>query len=291
MVTAEKKTCMPDPTVEIAQRPRRIANIARFRTRDACADILMGVAMRRLWMTLGWLDIRQRYRRAMIGPFWITISMAIMVATLGVIYASLFKLKISDFIPFLAAGFTSWFLISTTITEGTLFVVQAEAIIRNSTVPFSTHIYRLIWRNFITFGHNAVVMLGVYLYFGINPGLPVLLVVPDLIVVMLNLGAIALIVGCVCARFRDAPPIVTNVLQIVFFTTSILYHPDLLGANLRVLATWESIYYLVEALRAPFLGHVPSADVYLALAIMTVVDCIVAFLFYRRFRGRISYWL
>jgi hypothetical protein len=36
-------------------------------------------------LMFGRLDIRQRYRRAVIGPFWITISMLVMVISLGVI--------------------------------------------------------------------------------------------------------------------------------------------------------------------------------------------------------------
>ncbi len=103
---------------------------------------------------MGWLDIRQRYRRTMIGPFWITLSMAVMVATLGVLYSSLFKLEISEFIPYLAAGFCIWFLIAAMINEGTTLFVQADGIIRNTSLPIATHVYRLMTRNLITFAHN-----------------------------------------------------------------------------------------------------------------------------------------
>ncbi|WP_246149434.1 hypothetical protein [Skermanella pratensis] len=53
---------------------------------------------------LGWLDIRQRYRRSVLGAFWLTISMGIMVMALGTLYASLFRMDTSDFIPFIAGA-------------------------------------------------------------------------------------------------------------------------------------------------------------------------------------------
>ena len=35
-----------------------------------------------MWSTIGWNDIRQRYRRSVLGPLWITLSMGILVGTL-----------------------------------------------------------------------------------------------------------------------------------------------------------------------------------------------------------------
>src|SRR5438477_1424449 len=73
---------------EVGQRSQTVRNQAS-RTRQALVDLWSGLILWRLWIMFGWIDIRQRYRRALIGPFWITISMAVMVVTLGIIYSSL----------------------------------------------------------------------------------------------------------------------------------------------------------------------------------------------------------
>jgi homopolymeric O-antigen transport system permease protein len=286
------------PGDEIAQElmtasevPRRIVNSNELRTSQAVADVCGGARLWRLWLMLGWIDIRQRYRRAIIGPFWITISMGIMVGTLGVLYSSLFKLDITEFIPYLSAGFAVWFLISSTINEGTFIFVQAEGMIRNTSLPISIHLYRLIWRNVITFGHNIVVMLGVYVYFRFNPGMRVFFLIPGLLIVLVNLAAAVLLLGVICARFRDAPPIISNLMQIAFFVTPILYRPDLLAGKLTVFAQWNPLYHLLEVVRAPLLGSIPSANTFLILIVITSANWGFAFLFYRQFRSRIAFWL
>src|SRR6266568_521897 len=109
-------------TGDLADSPRIIRS-SHDRTRQAIADLVNGAHAWRVWSMMGWLDIRQRYRRSMIGPFWITLSMAVMIGTLGVVYSSLFKQEISEFVPYLAAGFCIWFLISAMITEGTMLFV------------------------------------------------------------------------------------------------------------------------------------------------------------------------
>jgi ABC-type polysaccharide/polyol phosphate export permease len=50
----------------------------------AMKDIKQGVFISLpIWNMLAWQDIKQRYRRSVIGPFWLTISTAIMVFSLG----------------------------------------------------------------------------------------------------------------------------------------------------------------------------------------------------------------
>ena len=55
--------------------------------------------MTHLWGRLGWQDIRRRYRRSTLGPFWITISMGMLVGILGMLYGGLFKVEAADYVP------------------------------------------------------------------------------------------------------------------------------------------------------------------------------------------------
>ncbi len=59
-------------------------------------------------------DIRQRYRRSILGPWWITISTGVMIACIGVIFGTIFKSPMQEFLPFLSAGLIIWGFISTT---------------------------------------------------------------------------------------------------------------------------------------------------------------------------------
>ena len=61
-----------------------------------------GMALCRLGWILGWLDIRLRYRGSVLGPFWLTLSTAVMVGALGVLYAKLFGMTLEDYLPFMA---------------------------------------------------------------------------------------------------------------------------------------------------------------------------------------------
>ena len=98
-------------------------------------DLASALQNMRLPLFLARSDIRQRYRRSTLGPFWITISTGVMIACLGFIFGKIFKSPISEFLPFLAAGLILWGFISQVITEATTVFVSSEAIIKQLPIP------------------------------------------------------------------------------------------------------------------------------------------------------------
>ncbi|ABE63555.1 ABC-2 protein [Nitrobacter hamburgensis X14] len=259
-------------------------------TAVAVTDIVSGALLWRLWARLGWNDILQRYRRSLLGPLWLTASMAIMVVALGILYAKLFKTPVDNLLPFLCVGFLVWTLIASFLVEaGTLFT-GSESYIKQIRLPYSVYVYRSCWSKLIIFAHNAVIYLGVILYFKIWPGAVSLLAIPGLILVLLNGAIISLFIGMVSARFRDIPQLIASFVQIVFFVTPIFWMPSLLQGRTFVL-DFNPFYHLVEIVRAPLLGLVPSSKSYLAILLITLINTAVTGAFFARFRSRISYWV
>ena len=259
-------------------------------TRLAIADLADGLCRWPLWGLMGWQDIRQRYRRSMLGPFWLTLSMGILVGALGVLYAKLFGVDIHDYLPFLTLGFLSWTLISTLINEGCGTFTASENFIKQMRLPFSLFVYRIVWRNLIIFAHNLIIYPVVAVLFGIWPGVTGLLFLPGLAIVALNGLWAGLLLGMICARFRDVPQIVASLLQVAFFLTPIIWKPDLLGRRAGIVDL-NPFYHFVQIIRAPLLGEVPDALTWGMALGVTAAGWFVTFLFFRRFRSRISYWV
>jgi ABC-type polysaccharide/polyol phosphate export permease len=256
----------------------------------ALSDIADGLRHWRLWILLGWQDIRQRYRRSVLGPFWLTLSMGILVGTLGVLYGVLFGLAIDDYLPFLALGFLAWWLISGVVTDGCMAFIDSEHLIKQVKLPFSMFVYRVVWRNLTIFAHNFVVYLVVAVAFGIWPGAAGLLLLPGLVLIAANAIWIGLLLGMVCARFRDVPQIVTSLLQVAFFLTPIIWMPQLLGDRIAFVHA-NPFFHFVELVRAPLLGQVPVPLTWAVTVSVTAVGWLVTLLVFRRFRNRIPYWL
>lgn len=280
----------PAGTSSTADTARHTARSHLTDTSRGLADLSEGLTQWQLWALLGWQDILQRYRRSLLGPFWLTFSMAIMVIALGILYAKLFRIDVHDYLPFLTLGFLAWGLISGVITEGCAALTAAEPFIKQMKLPFSLHVHRVVWRNLIVFAHNLVVYVGVAIWFGIWPGAVALLSVPGIALILLNGIWVGLLFGMVCARFRDIPQIIASLLQVAFFLTPIIWKPELLAERVAF-AHMNPFFHFVELIRAPLLGSAPSQLTWTVALITTLVGWLVTLLFFRRFRSRISYWV
>jgi ABC-type polysaccharide/polyol phosphate export permease len=259
-------------------------------TRLAVTDILEGALAWRLWTSLGWQDIKQRYRRSKIGPFWVTISMGFMIAGMGFLYADLFHTDVHTYLPYLTVGMIVWGLIGPLVTENCNAFVEGEGIIKQVKLPLSMHVYRVIWRNLIIFGHNFIIFILVAMIFEIWPSWRGLLAIPGLLMICINGVWVGLLWGVISARFRDVPQIVASVMQIAFFMTPIMWLPTAVSGRTWFLKV-NPFYYFMALVRGPLLGEDPNMHLWRWAILITVCGWTVAFLMYRLCRRRIAYWL
>src|SRR5580704_5745754 len=187
----------------------------RSLSETAADDLLRGLRKRELWGRLGWLDVKRRYRRTTIGPFWNSITLAVYVLTVGTVGAAIWHQDIYEYLPFLVSGMIVWTLVSSIITESCSLFIAGQSLFRNIRFEYSVLAYALVWRNFLVLLHNFAVYFLVVLV--LKPsllGATALLALPGLALVLLNGVWVAMFLGIICLRFRDVPPVISSALQI-----------------------------------------------------------------------------
>jgi ABC-type polysaccharide/polyol phosphate export permease len=258
----------------------------------AIRDIAAAMRRSSLVGMLGWQDVRQRYRRSALGPFWLTISMGVMIGTIGLVFGQIFKTPLTEFLPFLAAGMILWSFFSSVIMEGCSGFISAEHIIKQLPIPLFVHIMRMIWRNILILLHNIVIFPLVLFAVGRPLNLVALVAIPGFALAVVNLAWVALLLGVLCARYRDLPQIVGSALQVAFYLTPIMWMPEHLPQRAGMfLLDFNPVYHVLAVVRAPLLGAAPSAlnwEVSIGLA---VFGWLLALALYGRYKRRIAYWL
>jgi len=260
------------------------------RSRQALQDLADGVRLRRLCWTLGWLDIKGRYHGSMLGPLWLTLSTAVMVAALGLLYSTLFNMNLQEYLPFLALSLVLWNFVQTLVTESCTCFTASEGMIRSIRMPFSMYAGRIVVRNVLVLLHNVIVIVVVFAIFRIWPGATALVALPALMLWLVDSLAVAVLLGTFCARFRDVPPIVASVLQIAFFVSPIIWKPELVADHARWLP-FNPFFSLFEVVRGPLLGELPNWHVWVAAVFYSMVVCAVSWSLFVRVRGRLAFWI
>jgi ABC-type polysaccharide/polyol phosphate export permease len=259
-------------------------------SRKSIIDFAAALAAYELWFYLAWQDIRLRYRRSKIGPLWITLSMAIFCLALGFVYSQLLQVSLADYLPFLSVGFVIWGFVSGMLGEFPNLYVENGAYLKDAHINPITILFRSTARNVLILSHNVLIILGIYVYFNIRPGMVAFLAVPGLFVVMLNLIAIGISLSIIGARFRDVALINQSLIQIAFFVSPITWMPHLLAADSWVLQANPIAYYM-DLIRSPLLGTAPAAiSWYVSIATLTIFGSIAVWI-YQAKSSRIPFWV
>jgi ABC-2 type transport system permease protein len=269
------------------------------------------LANRQLWAHLGWQDIKQRYRRSVLGPLWITIGMGVTALGTGLLYGFLFQADTATFLPYVTVGFIVWNFLSGCLLEGLSTFIANEGLIKHLPAPLSVYVLRTIWRQTLLLLHNLIVYVIVAaIFFGsishpysmVEGGQPtapgvswtIVLVIPGFLLVALNGGWVATLLGIISTRYRDIPQVINAIIQLLFYATPIVWSIDTLGKHRdlgELVLNWNPLYHLMQVMRGPLIGQDVSALSWIVVGVMTVVGWALALLAMKNYRARISYWV
>ncbi|MGB3351187.1 MAG: ABC transporter permease [Mycobacterium sp.] len=269
---------------------------AQSRTfRRAWGDLVDGFGKRELWLHLGWQDIKQRYRRSVLGPFWITIATGTTAVAMGALYSVLFKLELSEHLPYVTLGLIIWNLINASILEGSDVFIANEGLIKQLPTPLSVHVYRLVWRQMILFAHNIIIFVIIAIIFPKPWQWTDLTFIPALFLIALNCVWVALCFGILATRYRDIGPLLASLVQLLFFMTPIIWNESTLrsqgaGDWARIVELNPLLHYL-DIVRAPLLGAEQELRHWLVVIALTIIGWIFAALAMRQYRARVPYWV
>jgi ABC-type polysaccharide/polyol phosphate export permease len=268
-----------------------ILGIGEHQVELAVKDLWTGLNAWRLWMLFGSNDVRMRYRRSTIGPFWASLSMGVQILVTAFVMSYLFHTTLQRYLPYLCIGMILWGMLTTTVTEGANAFISSAELILQVKRPLFVYLLQTVWRNVIVGAHTLVIFFVVAFIFGLWPGQTYLLIIPAIFLFLLNLVWMAGIAGVLATRFRDVPMIVTNVFIALFWLTPVLYDVHQVGGAMENLVLLNPFFHILEIVRAPLLLQLPTVTNWLMALGTAVVGWLLLILLFARTRKRIPYWL
>jgi lipopolysaccharide transport system permease protein len=256
----------------------------------AWKDWWAGTRNVQLWWTLAWYDTVLRYRRSMLGPLWLTISMGIMLIGMGPLYASLFAVPLKRFFPYLTLGFIFWAFLAGSINDGCGVFINTARYLKAGDFPCSVFVWRSVMKNVIQLAHHIILYVPVAIWVGIGPSAVMLLAVPALSVIVVNIHLVSISLGIISARFRDVPLVISSIVQFMMFLTPVFWIPADLPSRAHFLL-FNPFAIMLESVRDPLLGNLPSPSVWVGLLVITGLNLAAASTLYALKFRRIVYWL
>lgn len=253
-------------------------------------DIVDGLLAVHVWGYLGLHDIRQRYRRSVLGPFWFTLTTIILVAVIGFLYSALLQQDISTYVPHLAVGIVIWQFMAGVVNEGCVAFTTVDYLIKQVKLPLTVHATRQVWRNFLIMLHSLPVAFLLVFYFGLLTPESVLWAAIGSAALFANGIWVGIVMGILGTRFRDIPPTMSNLMQVAFFLTPVMWTLESIGDRAWI-AVYNPLYHCIEVVRGPLLDQRVPVQSWLWVTGMLILGFALANALLNRYRARVPYWL
>lgn len=213
-------------------------------------------------------EVKLRYRKSLLGPFWLAISNAIYIIILGLFWSKLVSDQKSDFFKYFAISQLFWIWISSQISDSCELFIRNERLINQLTIPLQFYVLKDVLKNFFIFIHNIITIIIILFLYPDEPlYLAQLLIFIPLTIIFLFF--VSSIIALVCLRFRDMAPIISTITQLLYFVTPIIWVETRINGRHSWVYQLNPIHHLISICRNSFMGK--FADLYSVIYILILM--------------------
>jgi ABC-2 type transport system permease protein len=265
--------------------------MATFAIGRATDDVKRSIEYYRIWFYLALDDIFARYRNTMLGPLWNAAYIVAQALALSLVFGGVFHQSLHILMPYILSGMVGWALGPATILESSGLLIWFAGTIKTQNFPFLFYAFRVVARAGLMFLHNLVALLVVLPLFSHLP-LMNLSIVPAVGLIMLLSAPYSLMVGMVCARFRDVQMLVMNFSNVLFLVTPIFWMPSAAaGVRGSAFLVYNPLFYMVDLIRRPILNTFPPLQDWIVCGGIAVFGWALCMVCLSAFRNRVAFWV
>lgn len=242
---------------------------------------------RELFAVLAWRDVVVRYKQTVVGIVWAILRPLITIAIFTVVFGMLAKLPSEGKTPYsllVFVGMLPWFLFSNVVSEA------SNSLIGNASLISKVYFPRLVLPAassavaLVDFGVNLIFLFGIMAWYGISPGIHVVLLPLFVcIAIFVSLGP-ALLITALNLKYRDFRYIVPFGLQLGLYVSPVGFASSALPENWRIWYSLNPMVSVIDGFRWCLLAgesqlYLPGF--FLSLAVGAFIFCF-SLLYFRR---------
>lgn len=240
------------------------------------------------------LDLKNKYRNSLFGFAWNFLTPLGLVLIIGIVYSTLFKTEIRDFIPYLFSGLIPWLYISGCADVGTYSFISAQGYIKQMSTPIEIYPLRLALVNLINFLMSVCAYLVICIF--LKPEVfssHLLGIIPATLIYLMFGTTWATFSGFAQVYAKDYAPFQSLVLQGLFYATPIIYPAEnILETPMGWVVRYNPLYYFLEIMRRPIMGEpILNPNAYTVCVSTIIIMFALTLVLYKRVGRKIAYKL
>lgn len=227
----------------------------------------------RVAAALAWSDMRHRYVRSLLGPFWMSLQMAIVVAVLGSVIGQMSNADMMARLPMLALSMTAWTFLNSVVLDATTALQNSASLIRDRALPPVIFLLQCTFRQGLFALHNACVPLLLWLLLTPHELSGALAALPGLSLFVIFTFGLSLVLGALATRYRDLKPVIESTLMLAFLASPVIWSADMINHRSTVMRL-NPLTHLFAVWREPLAGgQVDATSIIYVLVALALLLC------------------
>jgi ABC-type polysaccharide/polyol phosphate export permease len=216
------------------------------------------VAYRTLLRMLVVNQLKQRYRRSLLGMGWVLVSPLLNTAVLSIAFNALFLNSIPQYPVYVMVGLIAWNFFAQTTSLGIDAAVTGSSLLQRVYLPRSVFIVSTLGSALINMGIALIALLLVLLATGARLYVTSILLPLAIVILALFTLGVTLVVAMLAVFVGDVVHLYQLMVQVLFFLTPIVYPSEIVPAKFRWLVQLNPMSLIVDLFRALlYRGEIP----------------------------------
>jgi len=243
------------------------------------------LAYRSLISTLVLKELKTRYRGSVLGFIWSFLNPLLFMLVYIIVFSVYMRINVNNYALFLFCGLLPWIWFSQSLLNAASSIVNGGALIKKVVFPIEILPIVSVITNLVNFLLGLPILFLFIYIFKIKLGyfiifLPILIIIQALMTIGLSL-----VLSAINVHLRDVEQILTNLLNLFFFLTPILYPISTIPERYRGIILLNPMALLMISYQdILFNGKAPDWRYLLILIIISILIFIYGYIIFDRFK-------
>lgn len=203
-----------------------------------------------LSISLAWEDLKDRYRRSVLGVIWIVLSFLGFILVKALVFGDTYSSGGFDYFSHLVVGFALYGFIAASIPGGADVFANNKSWILSTDLPYTVYANMLVIRSMIELVIVAAAAAFAVIWLGNPTPGHVWTVFPAILLYYVTALGLCFAFGPIATRYRDLIYFLQSLMRMLFFATPIIWVATP-GSTRGLIATYNPLTYFIDIVRMP----------------------------------------
>ena len=236
--------------------------------------------------------LKNRYKRSVLGIFWMLLNPLLQTIVLTIAFGTMFKSSLPNYAVYILSGLLAWNFITQTAQYAMSTMAYGGGLLNRIYIPRATYIVAATGNGLI----NLVISISSLVIIIIFLGHPItwtwlFLPVSIGILTIFVLG-FALLLSTAAVFFTDTVDIYQVFIQALFFLTPIMYPPSIFPAELHQFLLLNPFITLIDIFREPiYANQIPDVALIIKATLFSLITLLAGWIVFTKRADQLAYRL